>query len=99
MSESLRWGILATGGIARLFTGDLKANGFDVRAAGSRSQASADAFAAEFDVPASYGSYEASSPIPTSTSSTSRRRIRTTRRMRRWRSKPASTCSSRSRSP
>ena len=59
MSESLRWGILATGGIARLFTGDLKANGFDVRAAGSRSQASADAFAAEFDVPTSYGSYEA----------------------------------------
>ena len=55
MTESLRWGILATGGIARLFTGDLKANGFDVRAAGSRSQASADAFAAEFDVPTSYG--------------------------------------------
>ncbi|GAA1750437.1 Gfo/Idh/MocA family protein [Agromyces humatus] len=59
MSESLRWGILATGGIARLFTADLKRNGFDVRAAGSRSQANADAFAAEFEIPHAYGSYEA----------------------------------------
>lgn len=59
MSDSLRWGILATGGIARLFTSDLKLNGFDVRGVGSRSQPSADAFAAEFDIPHAHGSYEA----------------------------------------
>lgn len=58
MTERLRWGILATGGIAHAFTGDLKLNGFDVRAVGSRSQASADAFAAEFGLPTAYGSYE-----------------------------------------
>ena len=43
MTDGLRWGILATGGIARLFTNDLKLNGFDVRAAGSRSLESAEA--------------------------------------------------------
>lgn len=58
MTERLRWGILATGGIAHSFTRDLKLNGFDVRAVGSRSQESADAFAAEFDIPTAYGSYE-----------------------------------------
>ncbi|GAA1845989.1 Gfo/Idh/MocA family protein [Agromyces salentinus] len=59
MTERLRWGILATGGISHLFTSDLKANGFDVRAVGSRSQAGADAFAAEFDIPNAHPSYEA----------------------------------------
>ncbi|MGI9821742.1 Gfo/Idh/MocA family protein [Agromyces sp. Marseille-Q5079] len=59
MTERLRWGILATGWISHLFTSDLKANGFDVRAVGSRSQAGADAFATEFDIPNSHASYEA----------------------------------------
>ncbi|MEF3403645.1 Gfo/Idh/MocA family protein [Agromyces sp. CCNWLW203] len=59
MTERLRWGILATGGIAHLFTSDLKVNGFTVQAVGSRSQGSADAFAAEFDIPNAHGSYEA----------------------------------------
>jgi predicted dehydrogenase len=59
MTERLRWGILATGGIARLFTNDLKLNGFTVQAVGSRSQHSADAFAAEFEIPTAHGSYEA----------------------------------------
>ena len=59
MTERLRWGILATGGIARLFTNDLKLNGFTVQAVGSRSQQSADAFAAEFEIPTAHGSYEA----------------------------------------
>src|SRR5215211_5343491 len=59
MTERLRWGILATGGIARLFTNDLKLNGFTVQAVGSRSQQSADAFAAEFGIPTAHGSYEA----------------------------------------
>ncbi|MDQ0895301.1 Gfo/Idh/MocA family protein [Agromyces ramosus] len=59
MTDRLRWGILATGGIARLFTNDLKLNGFTVQAVGSRSQQSADAFAAEFEIPTAHGSYEA----------------------------------------
>ena len=59
MSESLRWGILATGGIAHAFTNDLKVNGFDVRAVGSRSVESARAFAEQFDIPTVHGSYEA----------------------------------------
>lgn len=59
MTDRLRWGILATGGIAHAFTNDLKLNGFTVQAVGSRSQAAADAFAAEFDIPNAHASYEA----------------------------------------
>ncbi|MFE6736684.1 Gfo/Idh/MocA family protein [Microbacterium sp. NPDC057650] len=55
----LRWGILATGGIATAFTSDLRTAGLDVRAVGSRSQESADAFAAAFDIPHAHASYEA----------------------------------------
>ena len=59
MAPGLRWGILATGGIARAFTSDLTASGFTVTAAGSRSQSSADDFAARFGIPHAHGSYEA----------------------------------------
>ncbi|MFD6053594.1 Gfo/Idh/MocA family protein [Agromyces sp. NPDC060279] len=59
MTDRLRWGILATGGIARLFTADLKLAGFDVRAVGSRSAASAAAFAQEFGIPTAHAGYEA----------------------------------------
>ena len=59
MTDALRWGILATGGIAHQFAGDLVKNGFLVQAVGSRSQASADAFAAEFGIPTAHSSYEA----------------------------------------
>lgn len=55
----LRWGILATGGIAHAFASDLRTAGLDLVAVGSRSQASADAFAAEFDIPHAHASYEA----------------------------------------
>lgn len=55
----LRWGILATGGIAHAFARDLRAAGLDLIAVGSRTRASADAFAAEFDIPRAYDSYEA----------------------------------------
>jgi len=55
---SLGWGILATGGIARLFTKDLKAHGHRVHAVGSRTAESAEAFAQEFGIPQAYGSYE-----------------------------------------
>ena len=55
----LRWGILATGGIASSFASDLRTAGLDLVAVGSRSQASADAFAARFDIPRAHGSAEA----------------------------------------
>jgi predicted dehydrogenase len=64
MTDRLRWGILATGGIAHLFTNDLKLNGLTVQAVGSRSQAAADAFAAEFDIPNAHTSYEALAADP-----------------------------------
>ncbi|QCV96454.1 Gfo/Idh/MocA family protein [Acidipropionibacterium acidipropionici] len=54
----LRWGILATGGIARTFTTDLRAAGLDVIAVGSRSLASAQSFADAFDIPRRYRSYQ-----------------------------------------
>ena len=55
----LRWGILGTGGIAHLFTSDLKLEGFNVTAVGSRSQASADEFAAAHGIGRAHASYEA----------------------------------------
>ncbi|WP_105033573.1 Gfo/Idh/MocA family protein [Cryobacterium aureum] len=57
MTVHIRWGILATGGIAHLFTNDLVQNGHTVQAVGSRSQQSADAFAAEFSIPTAHASY------------------------------------------
>ncbi|MBD3942459.1 Gfo/Idh/MocA family oxidoreductase [Microbacterium sp. NEAU-LLC] len=55
---SLRWGILGPGGIARAFTSDLRTAGLDVAAVGSRRLESAQAFAAEYDIPRAHGSYE-----------------------------------------
>ena len=55
----LRWGILATGMIARMFTSDLYTAGREVVAVGSRSDVSARAFAEEFGIPHAHGSYEA----------------------------------------
>ena len=65
MAEKIRWGILGTGWIAHQQTTDLLGNGFTVTAVGSRTQASADAFAAEFGIPAAHGSYEALVADPT----------------------------------
>ncbi|MCS5713661.1 Gfo/Idh/MocA family oxidoreductase [Herbiconiux sp. CPCC 205716] len=59
MSNTVRWGILGTGGIARSFATDLKAVGLTIAAVGSRSQESADRFAAEFGIPTAHPSYEA----------------------------------------
>lgn len=53
----LRWGILATGGIATAFASDLRTAGLDVVAVGSRTQESADEFAARFEIPRAHGSY------------------------------------------
>ncbi len=58
MSTALRWGILATGHIARSFVRDLIDSGFAVTAVGSRAPAAAEAFAAEFGIPNPHGSYE-----------------------------------------
>ncbi|WP_454130363.1 Gfo/Idh/MocA family protein [Microbacterium aurum] len=54
----IRWGILATGGIAHAFTQDLRTAGRTVTAVGSRNADSARAFAAEYDIPHAHGSYE-----------------------------------------
>ncbi|SEN41570.1 Gfo/Idh/MocA family oxidoreductase [Cryobacterium sp. TMT1-3] len=59
MTALIRWGILATGGIAHMFANDLVQNGHTVQAVGSRSQSSADAFAAEFSIPTAHASYAA----------------------------------------
>jgi predicted dehydrogenase len=53
----VRWGILATGGIARLMAKDLLTHGHHVTAAGSRSLESAHAFAEEFGIDRAHGSY------------------------------------------
>ncbi len=60
VGDRVRWGILATGGIAAAFTADL----FDlpdaeVVAVASRSEASAQAFAERFGIPRAYGSWDA----------------------------------------
>jgi predicted dehydrogenase len=56
---TLRWGILATGGIAGAFTSDLKTAGRTVTAVGSRRSESAEAFAQTHGIPRAHGSYEA----------------------------------------
>ena len=60
MAETIRWGILGPGSIAHKFAEGLKsAAGAELSAVGSRSQANADRFGDEFDVPRRHGSYEA----------------------------------------
>jgi predicted dehydrogenase len=58
-SQAARWGILGTGGIARMFTSDLLLTGHTVTAVGSRTQQGADRFAADYDLAAAHPSYEA----------------------------------------
>jgi predicted dehydrogenase len=66
MSREFRWGILASGGIAQAFARDLSYfNNHIVAAVGSRSQESADNFAAEFPGCTAYASYEALVADPT----------------------------------
>jgi predicted dehydrogenase len=59
MTDDLRWGILATGLIARLFTADLLRMGHKVTAVGSRAHQTANRFAAQFGIAKAHGSYEA----------------------------------------
>jgi predicted dehydrogenase len=59
MTDDICWGILGTGGIAASFAGDLQLlTGHRLVAVGSRSQASADGFAARFAVPHAHSSYD-----------------------------------------
>ncbi|MFD8865664.1 Gfo/Idh/MocA family protein [Streptomyces sp. NPDC059590] len=58
MAESVRWGILATGGIAAAFTADLlEMADAEVVAVGSRTQESAKRFAERFGIPRAHGSW------------------------------------------
>jgi predicted dehydrogenase len=60
MTEPIRWGVIGTGGIAHTFVRDLTfIDDCVVAAVGSRSEASAQAFGDEFNVPRRYDSYEA----------------------------------------
>ncbi|MFF9397537.1 Gfo/Idh/MocA family protein [Streptomyces sp. NPDC014744] len=60
MGEVVRWGVLATGGIAAAFTEDLRGlPGAEVVAVGSRTEASAEAFARRFGIPRAHGSWAA----------------------------------------
>src|ERR1700753_636073 len=56
----VRWGLLATGGIAHDFATNLAyLPGAEIVAVGSRTQPSADAFGDEFNIPHRHGSYQA----------------------------------------
>jgi predicted dehydrogenase len=59
VSDGLRWGILGTGYIASELTQDLLATGMTITAVGSRTQESADAFAAKYGIATAHPSYEA----------------------------------------
>ncbi|MCW2496044.1 Gfo/Idh/MocA family oxidoreductase [Jatrophihabitans sp.] len=62
---SVRWGLLATGGIAASFARDLAlVPDASLVAVGSRTAASAERFGAEFDVPRRHGSYAALAADP-----------------------------------
>jgi predicted dehydrogenase len=58
VTTALRWGILATGHIARTFAQDLVDAGIAIGAVGSRATGAAQAFATEFGIPRAHGSYE-----------------------------------------
>ncbi|MCM1976959.1 MULTISPECIES: Gfo/Idh/MocA family protein [Streptomyces] len=59
VEQRVRWGILATGGIAATFAADLvDLPDAEVVAVASRSQASADAFAERFGIGRAYGDWE-----------------------------------------
>ncbi|EFL31698.1 oxidoreductase [Streptomyces viridochromogenes DSM 40736] len=59
-ADTVRWGVLATGGIAAAFTADLiDLPDAEVVAVASRSQESAKAFAERFGIPRAYGDWNA----------------------------------------
>ncbi len=59
MTKLIRWGILATGGIAHRFAADLRlVRDADIVAVGSRSQSTADSFGHTWGVPNRYATYD-----------------------------------------
>jgi dihydrodiol dehydrogenase / D-xylose 1-dehydrogenase (NADP) len=55
----MRWGIIGTGNIAKIFARDIPfAEGAELVAVGSRNQATADAFGDMFNIPRRYDSYD-----------------------------------------
>ncbi|MBK3631361.1 Gfo/Idh/MocA family oxidoreductase, partial [Streptomyces sp. MBT49] len=57
-TDTVRWGILATGGIAAAFTADLiDLPDAEVVAVASRSEPAAKAFADRFGIPRAYGDW------------------------------------------
>jgi predicted dehydrogenase len=65
VQNSIRWGILGTGNIARTFAEALKSlPDAALLAVGSRTQAAADAFADRFDIPRRHASYGALAKDP-----------------------------------
>jgi predicted dehydrogenase len=59
MADQIRWGILATGGIAHKFADDLRLlEDARITAVGSRRATSAASFAAEYDIPSAHASWE-----------------------------------------
>jgi predicted dehydrogenase len=65
MQQSVRWGILGTGKIARAFAAGLRdAPGAILQAVASRSSGSADAFGREFDIERRHASYQALADDP-----------------------------------
>ena len=65
MSDTIKWGLLGLGSIARKFATGLQSTpGAEIYAVGSRSQDKADAFGAEFGASQCHGSYEALAADP-----------------------------------
>lgn len=65
MYEKIRWGIIGTGNIAKLFAHGLSAlPDAELVAVGSRSQASADTFGDQFAIPRRHASYQALAEDP-----------------------------------
>lgn len=65
MKDRIRWGILSTGMIAKVFAAGLRSTpDAELVAVGSRSQASADKFGKDFGIARCHGSYEALAADP-----------------------------------
>ncbi|MEZ4554944.1 MAG: hypothetical protein R2854_00575 [Caldilineaceae bacterium] len=100
MTEKLRWGILATGNIARKFATGLTAlDDAEILAVGSRTLESADRFGDQFDIPGVTPTTKPWPTTPTWTPSTSARPTLSTRRTRCSACATARRCSAKSPSP
>lgn len=64
VDKEIRWGILATGGIAARFAEHALDNGISIAAVGSRTQVAATAFAQRFGVGRAHGSWRALAEDP-----------------------------------